>query len=84
MPSSPAPARRTVDRRRGLAGIAAIAAAAVVGGGAWLLAMVIGALLGVVATLTVVGRSAESRGAAGSPRPRCRSIRSPACRRTTG
>jgi GGDEF domain-containing protein len=40
----------------------------VVGGGAWLLGLVIGAILGVVATLTVVGRSAES-GPAGEPTP---------------
>ena len=41
-----------------------IAAVAVIGGGSWLLGMVIGVILGAVATLTVVGRSDEVRPAA--------------------
>jgi GGDEF domain-containing protein len=42
---------------------------AVVGGGAWLLGMVIGAILGVVATLTVVGRSGEPGPVGSQPAP---------------
>ena len=68
MPSSPAPARRTSIVAVAVAEIAVIAAVAVVGGGAWLLGMVVGAILGVVATLTVVDRSDRPR-PAGEPAP---------------
>ena len=68
MPSSPAPARRTSIVAVAIAEVAVIAAVAVVGGGAWLLGMVVGAILAVVATLTVVGRSDEPR-ATGEPAP---------------
>jgi GGDEF domain-containing protein len=68
MPSSPAPARRTSIVAVAIAEVAVIAAVAVVGGGAWLLGMVIGAILGVVATLTVIGR-AEEPSPAGEPAP---------------
>jgi len=68
MPSSPAPARRTSIVAVAIAEVAVIAAVAVVGGGAWLLGMVVGAILGVVTTLTVVGRSDEPR-PAGEPAP---------------
>jgi diguanylate cyclase (GGDEF)-like protein len=68
MQSSPAPARRTSIVAVAIAEVAVIAAVAVVGGGAWLLGLVIGAILGVVATLTVVGRSGEPR-PVGEPTP---------------
>jgi GGDEF domain-containing protein len=69
MPSSPAPARRTSIVAVAIAEVAVIAAVAVVGGGAWLLGMVIGAVLGIVATLTVVGRSDEPGPAGAQPAP---------------
>lgn len=67
MSSSPAPARRTSIVAVAIAEVAVIGAVAIVGGGAWLLGMVVGAILGVVATLTVVGHSNEARTAAGEP-----------------
>ncbi len=63
MPSSSESGRRTAIVAVVLVGIAAIAAAAVIGGGSVLVAMLVGLLLGAVSTLTVVGGSAESRGA---------------------
>ncbi len=65
MSSSPAPARRTSIAAVAVAEVAVISAVAVVGGGAWLLGMVVGAILGVVATLTVLGRSGEGGAVAG-------------------
>ncbi|HEX4280158.1 MAG TPA: HD domain-containing phosphohydrolase [Solirubrobacteraceae bacterium] len=67
MSSSPAPARRTSIVAVAIAEVAVIGAVAIVGGGGWLLGMVVGAILGVVATLTVVGHSNEARTAAGEP-----------------
>src|SRR5580693_7356380 len=67
MSSSPAPARRTSIVAVAIAEVAVIGAVAIVGDGAWLLGMVVGAILGVVATLTVVGHSNEARTAAGEP-----------------
>jgi GGDEF domain-containing protein len=61
MSSSPASARRTSIVAVAIVAVAAIAAVAVVGGGAGLLGLVVGASLGVIATLTAVGRSAEPR-----------------------
>jgi two-component system cell cycle response regulator len=63
MPSSSESGRRTAIVAVVLVGIAAIAAAAVIGGGSVLVAMLVGLLLGVVSTLTVVGGSADSRAA---------------------
>ena len=59
-----------------------IAAVAVVGGGAWLLGLAVGAILGVVATLTV-GTAPTSPARSGSRQPRRRSTSSPGCRTTT-
>jgi two-component system, cell cycle response regulator len=67
MSSAPAQARRTSIVAVAIAEVAVIGAVAIVGGGAWLLGMLVGAILGVVATLTVVGNSTETRTAAGEP-----------------
>jgi GGDEF domain-containing protein len=67
MSSSPAPARRTSIVAVAITEVAVIAAVAVVGGGAWLLGLVVGAILGVVATLTLVGNSTDTRTVAGEP-----------------
>ena len=85
MSSSPTPARRNSIVAVAVAEVAVIAAVAVIGGGAWLLGMVVGAILGAVATLTVVARSDEVRPAseAAAPAPDG-SMPSPGCRRTTG
>jgi two-component system, cell cycle response regulator len=64
MPSSSGLARRPAIVAVVLVGIAAITAAAVIGGGSFLVAMLVGLLLGVVSTLTVVGGSGESLAAA--------------------
>ena len=61
MSSSPTPARRNSIVAVAVAEVAVIAVVAVIGGGAWLLGMVIGAILGAVATLTVVAGSDEVR-----------------------
>ncbi len=61
MPSTSS--RRTAIVAVVLVGLASIAAAAVIGGGSFLAAMLVGLVLGVVSTLTVVSGSGESRGA---------------------
>src|ERR1700733_11566443 len=57
-------ARRTAIVAVVLVGLASIAVATVIGGGSFLVAMLVGLLLGVGATPTVVSGSGESRAAA--------------------
>ena len=67
--SSRTPARRNSIVAVAVAEVAVIAVVAVIGGGAWLLGMVIGAILGAVATLTVVARPDEVRPASEAAAP---------------